>query len=150
MAASSAPAAKASLITILTAASGMAGVQIEYSHPGASIQQESVFFGRTFLDEVAGALGQQRRNESYALELVVSVAQDGDNAQVCEERCWALVAVVENALRPPTGATGAVSANLAGAVNLWAVLESVEMTPTIEGGQRIAEAVCMIRCQHRK
>lgn len=128
----------------------MAGVQVEYAHPGVSIQQESVFFRQTFLEETAGALGQQRRNERYTLELIVAVALDGDDAQACEERMWALVAVVENSLRPPTGPGGANSANLGGAVNLRAVFAGAVATPYIEGGQRVSEAICRVDCEHRK
>ena len=132
MSASSAPAAKASLLTILAADAGMNGVQLEYAHPGAAIQQEAVYFEQTRLTETAGALGQQRRDEEYELDLVVSVAYDGDDPQACEERAWALVAIVENVLRPPTGPGGSVSANLAGAVNLWAEFAGVEMTPGLD------------------
>ena len=128
----------------------MAGVQIEYADPGRTVQQEAVWFEETILDETARALGQQRRDESYALKLIVFVVQDGDDAQAVETRAWALVAVVENLLRPPTGPGGAVSANLSGAVNLWAVFESCEMVPFTVEGQRGVEAVCTIRCKSRK
>jgi hypothetical protein len=150
MSASTAPVAKANLLALLTAASALTGVQCEWAHPGTGLQQEAIFFRGVIVDEVAGALGQQRRNESYILETVVSVAQDGDEAQACETRMWALVAAVENVLRPPLGPGGAVSANLGGAVNLWAVVERIEQTPYVEQGQRVSEAVMGIRCQSRK
>lgn len=154
MSASTAPAAKAALLARIQAdVTILAGpVQATYGDPGPSLTQESMWFERTLLNEEAAALGQQRRNESYVLELVVFVAQDGDDAQVCEERCWALVAAVENMLRPPLGPGGSVSANLGGAVNLWAEFEGCEMEPGIalKGGQRVALATCRIRCQSRK
>lgn len=150
MASSTAPAAKAALLTLMQGAGALTGVQIAYSHPGISIQQECIYFGRTVVDEVARALGQQKRRESYIVEVVVDVVLDGDDAQACEERMWSLVGGIEDLLRPPLGPGGSVSANLGGAVNLWAVIEHIEQTPYIEPGQRLSEAVVSVRCQSYK
>ncbi len=157
MSASTAPAAKAALIAMLEAdPTVIAGaVQIEYADPGPAIKQEAMWFERTLLEEKAAAIGRQRRTETYILELVVFVVQDGgggDRAKECEERAWALVAVVENLLRPPTGPAGDASANLAGAVNLWAEFAGCDMVPGTapKGGQRAAIAECRIRCHSRK
>lgn len=146
MAASSAPAVKAQLLTLLRADSALSGVQITYSHPGATIQQECVYFNRTVETERPAALGQRRQNEDYYMEVVVDVAQDGDDAQVCEERCWALVAEVENTIRNNNGPGGALATVVSG----WVVFGAVEMTPFIERGQRLAEAVCRVQVVNRK
>ncbi len=157
MSTSTAPAAKAALIAMLEAdPTIIAGaVQIEYADPGPAIRQEAMWFEGTILDEVAAAHGRQRRTETYTLELIVFVVQDGgggDRAKECEERAWGLVAVVENLLRPPAGPAGDVSANLSGAVNLWAEFVGCEMVPGTapKGGQRVAIATCQIRCRSRK
>lgn len=150
MAGSTAPAAKVALLGLLNAAAGLDGVQVSYTHPGVSVEQESIFFLRTILDEVARSLGQQKRRESYIIEVVVTVARDGDDAQAAEERMWALVTEVENVLRPPLGPGGAVSATLGGALNLWAEVEHVEQTPFIEAGQRVSEAIVNVRCRASK
>lgn len=141
MAASSAPAAKAALLTLLQADLG-SGVQVEYAHPGPAIQQESIFFNRTTENDTSVALGQRKRDEDYTLEVVVSVARDGNDAQGCEERCWALVGHIETVVR--------ANPSLSGTVAKFALYDGADMTPYAEGGQRIAEAVCRVAVSHRK
>lgn len=147
MAASSAPAIKAELLTLLQASSGLEDVQIEYSHPGSTIQAESIYFGKTIETEVPGALGNRRQNEDYTIEVIVDCTQGGDDAQTCEERCWAMVAVLENVIRDNNGPTGALSALLGGGYVLYA---GTDMTPYIETAGRLSEAVCQVRVVNRK
>lgn len=148
MAASSAPKVKKALLELLEKElAGQATVHVTYAHPGAAIQQEAVYFGRTTSHETAKALGARRRDEEYELELVLDVAQDGDNAQVAEERAWEILAIIENAIRANPGKAGDA---LAGTVDGWVAYLSTEMTPHILEGQRLAEAVCRIEVYNRK
>lgn len=142
MAASSAPAAKAALLALLQADAGLSGVQVEYAHPGAAIQQESIFFNRTTENDSSVALGQRKRDEDYTLEVVVSVARDGNDPQGCEERCWALVAAIEDVVR--------ANPDLSRTVSKFALYDGADVTPYVEGGQRITEAVCRVAVSHRK
>lgn len=149
MAATSAPAVKRVLLELLrnSPAIGQGQVQVEYAHPGSAIQQETMFFHKTVVKEVAAALGRKRRDEDYYVELVVSVLRDGDDAQAPEERCWALVQAAEELVRENPGQAGDA---MAGIVSGWVVWSSAEMTPVIETGGRNAEAVCRITVKHRK
>lgn len=151
MAATSAPKVKKVLLELLEAnipnANIAGGVQIRYAHPGADIQQEAIYFNRTISREEAAALGRLRRDEDYEIEVVIDVAQDGDNAQLCEERCWTLVEELENLVRANPGKSGDA---MAGAVDGWVVYHSTEMTPHIEQAARLAEAVCTIAVKNRK
>lgn len=149
MAATSAPAVKRVLLELLRNSPliGQGQVQVEYAHPGAAIQAESIFFHRTVVTETAAALGALRRDEDYYVELVVSVLQDGEDAQTPEERCWALVEAAEELVRKNPGKAGDA---MAGIVSGWVVWSSAEMTPLFEAGARNAEAVCHVTVKHRK
>lgn len=146
MASTSAPAVKAALLALIKTG-GLTGVQITYAHPGGVVQQEYVFFHKTTERETAAALGYRRRDEDYVIELIVGVARDGDNAQTGEERCWAIVAVIENLVRANPGQGSDVMSAI---VSGWVVWGGAEMTPLIESGQRLAEAVCRIEVKNRK
>jgi hypothetical protein len=146
MAASTAPSVKAALLTLLRADVSLSGVQIEYADPGAEIQQESVFYGRTIETEKPDSLGQRKQRESYDLEIYVYTAQDGNDPQTCEERGWALVARLETVVRANNGNNGALSAALTNAAG-WVVMGSVEMTPFTHSGQRVCEALCRVHVE---
>jgi len=142
----SAPAVKKALLELLEKELA-APVQVRYAHPGAEIQQESVYFGRTISHEAAAAMGHRRRDENYDLELVIDVAQDGNDPQKAEERCWELVEKIEEVLgtiNSPSNAT------LETILNGWIVFAGVEITPHILQGQRLAEAICTISVKNRK
>lgn len=144
MASSSAPAAKAALVSLLQADPGMTGVTVTYGHPGSEMQQECVWTGMVTAAEQAISLGNMLRDEAYTIQVMVLVAQDGDDAQACEERCLALVAVVENVVR--------ANVQLAGTVNQWAVIEAFKIEPgfSSSGAQRITTADVSVGCRHRK
>jgi hypothetical protein len=147
MAATSAPAVKKALLVLFRGNSSLKGVQMEYAHPGAAIQQEAIYFHRTVITEQAAALGNLRRDEDYYIELIADVLQDGDDAQTPEERCWALVSTLETLVRENPGKG---SDAMSGIVSGWVVWSGVEMLPAIEPGQRLAEATCRITVKHRK
>ncbi|MGH3610009.1 MAG: hypothetical protein ACRDRD_18260 [Pseudonocardiaceae bacterium] len=149
MAASTAPSVKAALLTLLAADTGLAGVQVEYADPGEAIAQESMFYGRTIETERPDTLGQRAQRETYELELWVYVAQDGNDPQSCEERCWAVVARVESVVRANNGPQGSLSAALSPGSG-WVVMGAIEMSPFTANGQRVAEALCKISVTAKK
>lgn len=146
MAASTAPSIKAELLTLLRADSDLSGVQIDYADPGDAIGQEEVFCGRTIETEKPDALGQRKQRESYDLEIFIYVAMDGNDPQTCEERCWTLVAALENVVRANNGPSGALSAALSPGAG-WVVMGAIEMTPFTHSGQRVAEARCLVHVE---
>lgn len=100
MATSTVPAVKAALFTLLRDWPGLGGVQIEWARPSEdAMALESVWFGGARLAQKAEALGNQRRDETYTLDLVISIRRDGDEPQLCEQRMWDIVAEVEQLLR---------------------------------------------------
>lgn len=93
------PAAKAALLALMRAEPALSGVQVEWSHPGADlIEPECVYLGDVNVDERAKVLGNRRRDESYALEVVVTVELPGMTPQEVEQRCWTLVGGVRAAV----------------------------------------------------
>ena len=101
---SSIPLAKATLLSLLQARAGLAGVQCEWSHPGDKMARESMFFDTTEMTEVSGQLGNGTRHESYTLHLWIVVHRSGDDGKATEERCWELAAEIEAQLSPPNRA----------------------------------------------
>lgn len=142
MSASSAPAAKAGLLTLLAARAALNGVQQSWAHPGKNIESETIFLGRVRSTETAAALGRQRRDEDYNIDVIVTVHQAGDDAQTVEERAWTLAGEVEQAVRAdPT---------LNGAVNVRAVINSFDQDLYIESDGRVAEILMTVNVHHRK
>lgn len=142
MASSTVPAAKAALLALLQARPGLQGVQVEWAHPGRNIEDESLFFGTTQVPEEPATLGPNRkRNENFTLELVVSVLERGDEAQATEERAWALVAEIENAVR------GNDTLGLSQIIKA----EIVHKAERNYAGapERVAEIVVQVKCQAR-
>ncbi len=105
MAYSSIPAAKAQLLTTLAARPALAGVLVAWGMPAEPPPQREAIY---ILDAVNvqrewAQLGQLRIDESYTLRVLVEVYQEGecvgrDDQRVCEERMWAIVAEVEQAI----------------------------------------------------
>lgn len=149
MASSTAPSVKAALLTLLRADSGLSGVQCNYADPGAEIAQESLFYGRTLQTEIPASMGQRAQREHYDIEIFIYVAVDSNDPQTCEERCWALVARLENVVRANNGSTGALSNALNPAAG-WVVMGGIEMTPFQHAGQRVTEALCKVHVEARK
>lgn len=145
MAASSAPAVKASLLTILRARAGLTGVQIEWSLP-AVLQQEAIWLGKVSDRETDEFLrpNPRAKQEDYTIECIVFCQLDGDDPQTVETRWWTLVGEVEAALQAdPT---------VGGTLNQWALIEGIEQRPAVppNGGGRVSEGEVSIGCHHRK
>jgi hypothetical protein len=102
MATSTIPAAKAALIALLKAATYPAGQPaIDYGDPGvAKVEHEHIWLGGTGQDGQDWApYGQLKREEEYALELYVHVANPGTSQQEATERAYALFGVIESTIR---------------------------------------------------
>lgn len=143
MSASTAPAVKAALLTLLRADAGYSNVLVEYSHPGTTSNPEVVFFGRVIATEQPDSMGQRKQREHYDIEVVIGAKVDGDDAQTTEERCWTLVAVLENVVRANNGPQGALSLALSPGAG-WVAMAATEMTSYIEAGARYSEALCKV------
>ncbi len=147
MAATSAPAVKLALLAAFQASTTFtaAGVDVTYGAPsGTAITQEMIYFGITRERETSAAMGQQRRDERYSVEVIVDVILDGDDPQACEATCLAYVQEIENILR-----TRAAMATVAG-FSGWCVFGRYEVTPYILEGQRLSEAVIEVEVVNRK
>jgi hypothetical protein len=99
--ASTAPAAKAALLTIFAAAAGLSGVTLSWDQPtkDSDYTGEMIWLGDVQGSENWSSLGAQRREESYTVGLGVYVEQWGDDPQTVETRLWAVWAAATEALR---------------------------------------------------
>lgn len=151
MGASTAPAVKAALFTLLQGDVNLAGVGIDWADPGEAIQQEAIFFGKTTsVDTVAPGMGQRRQEENYEIEVWVYVAVDGGDPQTVEDRAYVLVGELESLVRANNGPGGALSNVITGGG--WANMSGAPktLTPFIYGAQRVCEALCTVHVKARK
>lgn len=142
---SSAPTARANLITALKARAGLSGVQIEPAYPGTSTAAECIHLAKTVWDEEFFRLsGGTKKRERYYIETIVQVARGGNDPATCDARAWALVSEIESQL------TAAGDMTLGGALNGWAELEPVDHTPGWAEGQRVSIIELRVHCTHTK
>lgn len=102
MATSTIVAFKAALIASLQGRANLDGVSVTWGIPPTEPEPEWIFVGdvKGPAEQEAAALGRQRREEKYALEIIVSVTrQFADDAQECAERAVELAAEIEDELR---------------------------------------------------
>ena len=104
---STAPAFKAALLTALQARTGLSGVTLSY---GAPLQgpREFIALGDISGSQQFAALGALRKDETYVLDVYVSVLREGNQQQSCSERCFALAAEIEDELRTNVTMSGTV------------------------------------------
>lgn len=104
---STAPAFKAALLTALQARTGLSGVTLSY---GAPLQgpREFIALGDISGSQEFAALGAERKDETYILDVYVSVLREGNQQKTCTERCFALAAEIEDELRTNVTMTGTV------------------------------------------
>lgn len=144
MATSTIPVTKTAVFALLRATAGLDGIQIEWAQPSEdALRPESIWFEGTESAQTVEAIGNQRRDETYVIKLLVSVLQNGDDAKGCELRMWALVAAIEAAVRanpkPPGRPVELFDIQFAGA----------NQVPSQGPGQRISEAVVSIAARSR-
>jgi curli biogenesis system outer membrane secretion channel CsgG len=128
MATSTIPALKAALVARLQADGGLTGVQVSYGLPAAEEPaREAVVVGNTRPDDPAGgrggqtsaAMGLQRREERYVLQVDVRVVRP-ETQQTVTARAFAIAAEVEDSVRT----WGAASPAFGGAVR-WALVTAL-------------------------
>lgn len=142
MATSTIPAVKDAILTLLKAWPALDGVQIKWARPSEdAIRKESIWFEGTKSQQRAEAMGNQRRDETFIHELVVSVLRDGDEPRGCELRMWELVAEVETVVRqnPRPMPAPLLDIQYAGA----------DQVPHQAEGQRCSEALVRIAARSR-
>lgn len=110
MASSTIPALKAALVARLAADASIvaAGVQVTYGDPyPAPIADEWIWVGSTNSTpgESAAALGMQRREERYTLDVTIGKRDDSRALQkAVTERAFLLASYIENSMRSWGGA----------------------------------------------
>lgn len=96
----------ARLAALTVAAGSLENVQVTFGPPGAHEEQQVIaFLGILDASEQPGALGAQRREETYDIELGVKVhdpTEDADNAKVVFDRSRALIDVIESTVHGST------------------------------------------------
>lgn len=143
MAYSTIPDAKDAYITALQARTGLSGVLVEWGLP----MEVPANRERVYVDDATNvnrewiALGQARLDESYDLQVIVEVFQEGDDRRACELRMWAIVAEVEQ--------TAVVSLRLS--VINWTIpkprTDNPQLLPTGDGW--LSRVLLLIECSAR-
>lgn len=120
---STAPAVKARLVTLFQSvmdvdALAVAGnVLVSYNEPGEQLPDNLIVVGRverTFAPlRMIGSGGANWGNESYEVEIEISVLHGQLGPQPLEERVWHLIGLMENAVRgdPSLGGLVNIQAN---------------------------------------
>jgi hypothetical protein len=144
MATSTIPAVKAAIVSAIQARPALAGVQVTWGIPHDAISREWICVGDVIGSQDSAAIGQQRRDESYTVQVIVNVVRPSlEPARDVSERCFVLVAEIEQALRP-------LSAPPLGVADLiWALVEKTDLTETFDTDQRTARATVHIACRAR-
>lgn len=101
--ASTIPTFKAALLTRLAADAGLTGVLVTYGVPFQieQIREEWVWLSDTDQwTQAAAAIGRQKREETYRMQIVVSVMNEASTPQqTTTERAFAIAAVIESSIR---------------------------------------------------
>ena len=90
------------LKAMLEARPGLSGVGVFTAHPGDELPREAVVVDRVTTDQSWAALGRQRREEGFAVFLVLHIEKPGAGEAIAtdaRERVYAIKAEVEDALR---------------------------------------------------
>jgi len=95
---STAPAFKNALHDALGARAGLSGVTVSYGAPTGAPREFIALTDISGSQEFA-ALGALRKDETYVLDVYVSVLREGNQQQQCTERCFAIAAEIEDYLR---------------------------------------------------
>lgn len=98
MSTTTAPTVRAQLITLLAARPGLAGVLVTPVWQGDAATQEQMYLGKTSadLDFATIRAGRKKREEDYAVDLVIDVERPDDWGPDSEERAFALAAEVDD------------------------------------------------------
>jgi hypothetical protein len=145
MAATTAPVAKARILTALAARGALANVTRSWGGPTESedLKAEMIHLGKTVGAGEWRTLGAGTRHESYTVALHVVVLQWGDDEQATETRAFALLDEVSAALT----ADKFLAAGGTQLLYTPAAIESWEHTNVPMPKQWGAQIVAQIRCQ---
>ncbi len=102
------PAFKAALLDALQARTGLAGVQIEWGLPQSEPQDELIMLLDVSGEQVWAPMGRLHKEETYTLDLWISVLRSGGEQQTASERAFELLAEVEGFLRGDVSVGGTV------------------------------------------
>lgn len=142
MATSTLWAAKGALVDRLSARPGLVGVEVTWGVPAGDLPDEWILVGDVDPSEqAAAALGAQRREETYEIEVIVSLKTDQDqDARALALRARDLVAEIENELR--------ADGSLGGVVRFAEIVSAGLLEPN-DGHSREALVPLRIRCRAR-
>lgn len=129
MAASTAPAAKAALVSILQAA--IPGVPVTWAGPSveATLERDAIWLGEVDQSEEWRGLGAAKRTEDYTVTLFCQTVRQGNDPQATEEACWSLRASVQTAVRANKELNGTL-----GEAGYAELRRTVTNLQTVEGG----------------
>lgn len=141
MPATTAPAAKAAILTLLQARPALASpVKVTWGGPteNEDTAEEHVHMGRVVGAGEWRTLGAGRRHESYTIELRVTVLKYGDDEQAVEDRSFDLLDEVSAALT--------TDPYLSGLLYEPAAIEAWEQSNVPMTDQWYSVVVAQIRC----
>lgn len=95
------PTVRQAIVDRLRLRAGLSGIQVEPTHPGAAIEEETIFLGDAHdgKHEIANLkAGRKSRNEEFTLDVYVAVLTPGNSATEAEQRAFALLGEVESML----------------------------------------------------
>lgn len=143
MATSTIPAFKAALLTALEARAALAKVQVSYGPPLPQPSAEWIWLGDADGEQDAAAFGHSRREETFALTLMVGVKRGGNGQQAATERAFEIAEEIENELRTNADVTATVRlAEIKGPIKL-------EELASPDGTSRGAHLTITIRASAR-
>jgi len=102
VAASTVPQAKAALLAMLRARPALNEVAVTWAGPteNEDVRDQMIFFDGPVLRQPEWVvLGADKLDERYTLTLHVETYTPGDDPDVAEQRCWALIDEIEQAVR---------------------------------------------------
>lgn len=112
--ASTVPAAKAALLTLLQARTfPVQNPVVQWGGPTEAEdfpkRGELIYFGEVEISDENQTLGATRYDETYNLRVVIEVRLPGDKEQVAEQRAWDLYAEVQSVLNANRTLSGAIN-----------------------------------------
>lgn len=93
------PLVKQTMIALLEAEPSLAGVEVSWSSPTGSAPDEFIVVGDASAGVTSAAIGSQRREELFVLDVVISVVQSTGDQSLPTFRAFALRDTVAAVLR---------------------------------------------------
>lgn len=134
------------LFEALAAEDGLAGVQKIFGPPDSAEEQEVIaIMGISDADEEFAALGADRSEESYAIDLKIKVHDPADSAEVGGQAAFLRAEAIRESIR------GVVAADrtLGGVVRIAQMGAKSYTWANVEGGGRVLFVDCPVLCRQR-